>query len=91
MNGGDEAKLRGFVAEHFLIEPGTPPADQRATRMLGTHGNLGALSIVTLDQTAPGTVEATLDTANEGRATMAFIFDSAELKKIKALQIMVGG
>ena len=91
INAGDSAKIVTFIAEHFLIEPGTPPAEQRATRMLGMHQNLGELKVGGLDQIEPGVVEISLVTSAEGAATMKVLLDDSPSPKIKGIQMLIGG
>lgn len=91
VNGGDAAALTTFVAAHFVIEAGTPDATQRAQRMMGMHQNLGTLSDLVLNQQNDGTVEVSVRTQNEGRATLKIGIEAGSPPKIKGLQVMVGG
>ena len=88
LNSGDLAKLTAYIAEHFAIDAGTPSAAQRAERFMQTHVNLGAISIVGLDQLADGVVEVSATSAIEGPMTFRMpVVDG----KIRAVQVMVGG
>jgi hypothetical protein len=91
INAADSSKIAAFIAEHFLIEPGAPTAEQRVTRMLGMHQNLGELKVGGLDQIEPGVVEISVVTAAEGAATMKVLLDNSPSPKIKGIQLMVGG
>jgi CubicO group peptidase (beta-lactamase class C family) len=91
INAADSARVVRFVADHFLVEPGAPPAEQRVTRLLAMHQNLGALTLNGLDQIEPGVVEASVVTAQEGAATMKFMLDTSPSPKIKGIQMRVGG
>jgi hypothetical protein len=91
VNAADSAKVAAFIVEHFLIEPGSPTTEQRVTRMLGMHQNLGELKVAGLDQIEPGVVEISITTATEGAATMKVLLDNSPSPKIKGLQMMVGG
>jgi len=50
-----------------------------APLMLSAHGS------------APGVVEASVGTAQEGAATMKFMLDTSPSPKIKGIQMLVGG
>ena len=63
LNAGDSVKIATFIAKHFLMEPGAPTAEQRVTRILGMHQNLGELKVAGLDQIEPGIVEVSVVTA----------------------------
>jgi CubicO group peptidase (beta-lactamase class C family) len=91
VNAADSAKVAAFIVEHFLIEPGSPTTEQRVTRMLGMHQNLGELKVAGLDQIEPGVVEISITTATEGAATMKVLLDNSPSPKIKGIQMMVGG
>ena len=91
INAGDSAKIATFIAEHFLMEPGAPTAEQRVTRILGMHQNLGELKVAGLDQIEPGIVEISVVTAAEGAATMKVLLDNSPSPRIKGIQLMVGG
>jgi CubicO group peptidase (beta-lactamase class C family) len=91
INSGDGTKLTTFIAEHFIIEPGTPAAEQRAQRLVGMHQNLGELRVSGLDQRDDGSVEITVVSAKEGRATLKVSVDAGPPPRIKAMQVMVGG
>jgi CubicO group peptidase (beta-lactamase class C family) len=91
INAADAARLTKFVAEHFLAEPDAPPAEQRVTRLLAIHQNLGTLKLAGLDQIEPGVVEASVTTEHEGAATMKFMLDTSASPKIKGIQMLVGG
>ena len=91
INAADSSKIATFIAEHFLIEPGVPTAEQRVTRMLSMHQNLGELKVGGLDQIEPGVVEISVVTAAEGAATMKVLLDNSPSPKIKGIQLMVGG
>lgn len=91
INAADSTRLARLVAEHFLAEPGAPSAEQRVTRMLGIHQNLGNIKVAGLDQIEPGVVEMSVVTAQEGAATMKFMLDASPSPKIKGIQMLVGG
>jgi CubicO group peptidase (beta-lactamase class C family) len=91
INAADSSRLSKFVAEHFLVEPGAPSTEQRVSRMLAIHQNLGTLKLGGLDQREPAVVEASVVTAQEGAATMKFILDASPSPKIKGMQMLVGG
>jgi hypothetical protein len=91
VNAADSSRLARFVADHFLAEPGAPSAEERVTRLLGIHQNLGDLKVAGLDQIEPGVVEMSVMTAQEGPATMKFMLDASPSPKIKRMQMMVGG
>ena len=91
INAADSSRVARFVADHFLAEPGAPSAEERVTRLLAIHQNLGALTVNGLDQIEPGVVEASVATAQEGAATMKFMLDTSPSPKIKGIQMLVGG
>jgi len=91
INAADSSRVARFVADHFLAEPGAPSAEQRVTRLLAMHQNLGTLTLNGLDQIEPGVVEASVGTAQEGAATMKFMLDTSPSPKIKGIQMLVGG
>jgi hypothetical protein len=91
INSGDVATLTTFVADHFVIDPGTPAAAQRASRFAVLHQNLGALAVSLLNQMPDGTVEVSVTSANEGRATLKIGVDAGSPPRITSLQVMVGG
>jgi hypothetical protein len=89
VNTGDAKKLETFIAEHFLIEPGSADAAARAQRFVQTHNNLGDLKIVGIDQIEPNVVEISAMSAKEGALTLRLQF--GDDGKIKGVQVMVGG
>jgi hypothetical protein len=91
INGGNAAELSKFIGGHFIIEPGSPTAAQRAERFAGMHRNLGELKVTGLDQVSDDTIEVSVTTANEGPATLKLVLDTGPKPRIKAVQILVGG
>ena len=91
INAADSSRLAKFVGDHFLAEPDAPPAEQRVSRLLAIHQNLGNLKLTGLDQIEPAVVEASVMTAQEGAATMKFMLDTSSSPKIKGIQMLVGG
>ena len=91
VNAADSSRLGKFVGDHFLAEPDAPPAEQRVSRLLAIHQNLGNLKLTGLDQIEPAVVEASVMTAQEGAATMKFMLDTSSSPKIKGIQMLVGG
>jgi CubicO group peptidase (beta-lactamase class C family) len=91
INAADSSRLATLVAEHFLVEPQAPSAEQRVARLLGIHQNLGTLTVAGLDQIEPGVVEMSVVTTQEGAATMKFMLDGSPSPKIKGIQMLVGG
>jgi hypothetical protein len=91
INAADSSRVAKVVAEHFLVEPGAPPAEQRVARMLAIHENLGNLKVAGLDQIEAGVVEASVMTEREGAATMKFMLDGSPSPKITGIQMLVGG
>lgn len=89
LNSGDVATLTKFVGDHFVIEPGTPTAAQRAQRFSGLHQNLGTLTVSGLNQVDDESVEIFVTSANEGRTTLKVGVGAGP--KITSLQVMVGG
>lgn len=88
LNGGDVDKLATFIGDHFLIEPGSAPAAQRAQRFMQTHTNLGAITVVGLDQLADDVVEVSATSAVEGPLTLRLPVADG---KIRGVQVLVGG
>ena len=76
INSGSEAALTEFIGEHFVIESGTPSAAQRAQRLAGMHQNLGALTVSAFNQVDDGSVEISVMTAKDGRATLKVAVDT---------------
>ena len=91
INAGDSTRIATFINEHFLIDPGAATVEQRVTRMLGMHQNLGELKVGGLDQIEPGVVEISVVTTAEGAATMKVLLDDSPSPRIKGIQMMVGG
>jgi hypothetical protein len=91
INAADSSHLARLVGEHFLVEVGDPPAEQRVTRLLGIHQNLGNLKVTGLDEIEPGVVEMSVMTAQEGAATMKFLLVGSPSPRIKGIQMLVGG
>lgn len=91
INAGDRAGLAKFIGEHFLIEAGTPGPEQRAQRLSGTHENLGAITVSSMNQEDDQTVEVSVVTANSGAATLRVGVVPGSPPRLKQLQVMVGG
>lgn len=91
LNSGSEATLTAFITEHFVVEPGTPGAAQRAQRLAGLHNNLGTLTVSTFNQLDDGSVEISVTSAQDGRATLKVAVEPGPPVKLKSLQVMVGG
>jgi hypothetical protein len=91
INAADTSRLARLVGEHFLVEPGAPSTEQRVTRLVAIHENLGNLKVTGIDEIEPGVVEMSVMTAQEGVATMKFLLDASTSPKIKGLQMLVGG
>jgi CubicO group peptidase (beta-lactamase class C family) len=91
INSGDGQKLTAFIGDHFVIEPGTPTAAQRAQRFATMHDNLGAFSGAVFNQRDDGSVEISVMSAREGRATLVVPIEPGPPPKIKGVQVMVGG
>lgn len=91
LNSASEATLTAFITEHFVIEPGTPSAAQRAQRLAGLHQNLGALTVSAFNQLDDGSVEISVMSAQDGRATLKVAVEPGPPIKLKSLQVMVGG
>ena len=91
INSGDNARLRQFIAERFVAEPGGPSVDERVQRISRMHENLGDITIekiLTYDQ---GPVEMKLKSSVQGPATLKVTLTSGEPYRIQGLQIMIGG
>jgi CubicO group peptidase (beta-lactamase class C family) len=91
INSGNESTLATFIRDHYVIPPGTATAAERAQRIMGTHQNLGTLTVDNFNQIDAGTVEISLTSANAGRATFKVGVDAGPPARIKILQVMVGG
>ena len=92
LNSASEADADGVHRRtHFVIEPGTPSAAQRAQRFAGLHQNLGALTVSAFNQLDDGSVEISVMSAQDGRATLKVAVEPGPPIKLKSLQVMVGG
>jgi CubicO group peptidase (beta-lactamase class C family) len=90
INGGDQAALRAFIAEHFDAGPDAPPVEQRTERFAAMHERLGTLTINAMWVDDRGAVNLSIATANEGPATL--LIDVAPgSEKIRGIRVMVGG
>ena len=91
INSGDAPTLTKFIDAHFVIDAGTPTAAERAQRLAGMHQNLGALTVSTLNQVDDTTVEISVMSAQEGKATLKVTVEPGPPPKLRSLQVMVGG
>jgi CubicO group peptidase (beta-lactamase class C family) len=91
INSGDAPTLTTFIGNHFEIDAGSPTAEQRAQRLAGMHQNLGQLTVMALNQMPDGSVEISVRSAIEGRATLRVNVEPGPPVKLKGFQMMVGG
>ncbi|HEY5060999.1 MAG TPA: serine hydrolase domain-containing protein [Gemmatimonadaceae bacterium] len=91
LNAGDSVAVDRFVRQHFLIEPGTAPAEQRVTRMLTLHQNFGVLTLQSADQIDPASVALSITSATSGPVEITLQTDGASPARIRAVQVIAGG
>jgi CubicO group peptidase (beta-lactamase class C family) len=91
VNSGDAAVLTRFITDNFIIEPGSPTAEQRAQRMLGVHASLGALKVLGMDQIDAVSLEVGVTSDKEGPATIKISIEPAATPKIRSIGMLVGG
>lgn len=91
INTADPATVRAFVAAHFTSSAGAPTLDERVKRLVAIHGNLGTLTIVSMDQADPGVVTLSITAASGDPATMKVRLNGSGPSKIDGIQMVVGG
>jgi hypothetical protein len=91
VNSGNKDVVTKFIAEHYVLPAGTPSAEERATRLLDMHANLGALTVLSKTQIENGPAQAVVKTDNEGQALLIFDVEPAAPFKIRRFGVQVGG
>ncbi|MEP6732884.1 MAG: serine hydrolase domain-containing protein [bacterium] len=90
-NAADVGALRTFVAERFAPDPAAPPIDQRVARMIQTRGNLGAITVTTVSEVAPDSIEVKGTSSVQGPLMITLNIEPGAKPRIRSMGVAVGG